>query len=50
MVLLDRPEDARSTLASMHGGTAALLAVARPLRCARARAEFRRGFPVELRT
>ena len=49
-VPLDWPEDDRSTLASMHGGTAALLAVARPLRYGRARAGFRRGFLVELRT
>jgi len=48
-VPLDRAENDRSTLASMHGGTAALLAVARLLRRSRARAKSRRGFPIELR-
>ena len=49
-VPLDRSEDDRSTPASMHGGTAALLAVARPLWCGRTRACTRPSFLTVLRT
>jgi len=47
---LDRPEDDRSTLASMHGGTAALLAVARLLRGGRTRVSALWSFFIELQT